>query len=133
MLTEENVREIWDSKVKSTFDQYLKIKNVSPAYSPTWKEDGYMDEAINLFEEWAKQNAPDGSTVFIQNIEGKTPLLVIDIPSNSDASTDTVLLYGHIDKQPEMVGWREGMDPWSPTTDYMQEVQPMMVTPCLVP
>ena len=115
MLTEENVREIWDSKVKSTFDQYLKIKNVSPAYSPTWKEDGYMDEAINLFEEWAKQNAPDGSTVFIQNIEGKTPLLVIDIPSNSDASTDTVLLYGHIDKQPEMVGWREGMDPWSPT------------------
>ena len=50
MLTEENVREIWDSKVKSTFDQYLKIKNVSPAYSPTWKEDGYMDEAINLFE-----------------------------------------------------------------------------------
>ena len=27
---------------------------------------------------------------------------------------DTVLLYGHLDKQPEMVGWGEGLGPWTP-------------------
>jgi acetylornithine deacetylase/succinyl-diaminopimelate desuccinylase-like protein len=27
---------------------------------------------------------------------------------------DTVLLYGHLDKQPEMVGWAEGLGPWTP-------------------
>ena len=27
---------------------------------------------------------------------------------------DTVLLYGHLDKQPEMTGWSAGLGPWTP-------------------
>jgi acetylornithine deacetylase/succinyl-diaminopimelate desuccinylase-like protein len=30
---------------------------------------------------------------------------------------DTVLLYGHLDKQPEMTGWREGLGPWTPVIE----------------
>src|SRR6202008_4891214 len=30
------------------------------------------------------------------------------------AGDRTVLLYGHLDKQPEMSGWREGYGPWEP-------------------
>jgi acetylornithine deacetylase/succinyl-diaminopimelate desuccinylase-like protein len=45
-------------------------------------------------------------------IEGRTPLLFIEIPGDSD---DVVLLYGHYDKQPEFSGWDEDLDPWVPT------------------
>jgi acetylornithine deacetylase/succinyl-diaminopimelate desuccinylase-like protein len=35
----------------------------------------------------------------------------MEIPGTSE---DTILLYGHLDKQPEMVGWAEGTGPWTP-------------------
>jgi len=44
-------------------------------------------------------------------IEGRTPVLFIDIPGASD---DVVLLYGHYDKQPEFTGWDKDLDPWKP-------------------
>ena len=28
-----------------------------------------------------------------------------------------MLLYGHLDKQPEMTGWREGLGPWTPVLE----------------
>jgi len=43
--------------------------------------------------------------------EGRTPLIYMEIPGASD---DTVLLYGHLDKQPEMSGWSEDLGPWKP-------------------
>ena len=36
----------------------------------------------------------------------------------------TVLLYGHLDKQPEMVGWREGFGPWTPVHRGRQALRP---------
>lgn len=74
-----------------------------------------METAILLYEKWAKENAPKNAIIFIQRIENKTPLLVIDIPPRDNASNDCVLFYGHIDKQPEMTGWKEGINPWAPT------------------
>jgi acetylornithine deacetylase/succinyl-diaminopimelate desuccinylase-like protein len=38
-------------------------------------------------------------------------VILIEIPGAAD---DTVLLYGHLDKQPEMTGWAEGLGPWVP-------------------
>ncbi|HEU4352926.1 MAG TPA: M20/M25/M40 family metallo-hydrolase, partial [Burkholderiales bacterium] len=38
----------------------------------------------------------------------------IEVPAFQTSSTKTVLMYGHLDKQPEMVGWREGCGPWIP-------------------
>ncbi len=35
----------------------------------------------------------------------------MEIPGSGE---ETVLLYGHLDKQPEMTGWREGLGPWEP-------------------
>ena len=50
-------------------------------------------------------------TVEIVRIEGRTPVLFIDIPGQSD---EVILLYGHYDKQPEFSGWDEDLDPWTP-------------------
>jgi acetylornithine deacetylase/succinyl-diaminopimelate desuccinylase-like protein len=38
----------------------------------------------------------------------------MDLPGEGN---DTVLLYGHLDKQPEMSGWRAGLAPWTPVLE----------------
>src|SRR5437660_9720178 len=76
-----------------------------------------MEEAVAMFERWARERltALPGATLAIVRLPGRTPLILIEVPgSASKANTDTVLLYGHLDKQPEMVGWAEGYGPWIP-------------------
>ena len=48
--------------------------------------------------------------VRLKNEQGqdRTPVIFMEIPGQRP---DTVLLYGHLDKQPEMVGWGEGLRP----------------------
>jgi acetylornithine deacetylase/succinyl-diaminopimelate desuccinylase-like protein len=60
---------------------------------------------------WAEAQAVPGSTVELLRLPGRTPLLFIDVPGQVD---DCVLLYGHLDKQPEFTGWSEGREPWKP-------------------
>ncbi|MBO0739662.1 MAG: M20/M25/M40 family metallo-hydrolase, partial [Alphaproteobacteria bacterium] len=56
-------------------------------------------------------SALPGATLEVVRLPGRTPVILIDIPGERD---DTVLLYGHLDKQPEMTGWAEGCGPWIP-------------------
>ena len=41
-------------------------------------------------------------------------MIWMEVPGDGD---DTILLYGHLDKQPEMEGWRDGLGPWKPVRD----------------
>ena len=72
-----------------------------------------MDAAVEQFAAWAKGKiAPiAGASLEVVRLDGRTPVILIEIPGQGD---DTVLLYGHIDKQPEMTGWAEGLTPWTP-------------------
>jgi hypothetical protein len=78
-----------------------------------WAKHGYMDDAVRLMEAWARPRveALPGATLEVVRLEGRTPVIFIEVPGSSD---DTVLLYGHLDKQPEMTGWWEGFGPWTP-------------------
>ena len=59
-----------------------------------------------------------GATVEVHEIEGRTPLLLVDVPPTGGGDPDdTVLLYGHLDKQPPFTGWRTGLGPWEPVVD----------------
>ena len=49
--------------------------------------------------------------VDVRRLPGLTPLLLIDVPGELPG---TVLLYGHLDKQPEFTGWEAGLGPWAP-------------------
>src|SRR5260370_18637119 len=53
-------------------------------------------------------------TLEIVRLPGRTPLLYFDVAGTGDRS---VLLYGHLDKQPEMVGWHQGFGPWDPLVE----------------
>ena len=77
-----------------------------------------MEEAVQLVREWCAARPIDGLTVDVHRIPGRTPLIVAEVPASDPALADrTVLLYGHLDKQPEMTGWRDGLGPWTPVIE----------------
>lgn len=66
-------------------------------------------------ETWARAQAIEGMQVEVVRLEGRTPLIFIEIPATgAESGDDTVLLYGHLDKQPEMTGWDADLGPWEP-------------------
>jgi acetylornithine deacetylase/succinyl-diaminopimelate desuccinylase-like protein len=109
--TAKFVNDIWDESIIPELCEYIKVPNKSPLFDPDWQQHGHMEKAVLMLEAWARKQAIDGMQVEVVRIEGRTPILFIDIPGTSD---DVVLLYGHYDKQPEMVGWAEDLDPWKP-------------------
>lgn len=109
--TADFVNSTWDDSIIPELCEYIKIPNKSPMFDPDWEQHGHMEQAVLMFEAWAREQPVKGMQVEVIRIEGRTPLLFIDIPGDSD---EVVLLYGHYDKQPEMVGWAEDLDPWKP-------------------
>jgi acetylornithine deacetylase/succinyl-diaminopimelate desuccinylase-like protein len=101
----------WDDSIVPTLVDYVRIPNKSPMFDARWQEHGHMDRAVALVEGWVREHAPERATVEVVRLEGRTPVLFIDIPGETD---DTVLLYGHLDKQPEMTGWADDLGPWTP-------------------
>ncbi|MGH8445539.1 MAG: M20 family metallopeptidase [Solimonas sp.] len=111
------VDAIWEDEIVGQLTEYIRIPNKSPMFDPQWVEHGYMDDAVRLMEAWARGKLPalGDATLEIVRLPGRTPLIYIDVPAaNGGADDDCVLLYGHLDKQPEMTGWAEGYGPWTP-------------------
>jgi len=109
--------QIWRDEIVPTLVEYIAIPNKSPAFAPDWAELGHMERAVALFAAWAEARLPalPGATLSVERLPGRTPLILIEVPGS--ASDDTVLLYGHLDKQPEMTGWDAGKGPWSPVIE----------------
>jgi acetylornithine deacetylase/succinyl-diaminopimelate desuccinylase-like protein len=107
------VDETWNETIVPTLCDYIRIPNRSPAFDPDWAKHGYMDEAVALIERWCAARAIPGLTVEVVRLPGRTPLIYMEIPAAAP-SRDTVLLYGHLDKQPEFTGWEAGLGPWTP-------------------
>jgi acetylornithine deacetylase/succinyl-diaminopimelate desuccinylase-like protein len=105
------VAEVWDRQIVPQLTEYIKIPNKSPMFDAQWVEHGYMKEAMDLIETWVRAQPISGMQVERIQLPGRTPLLFIEIPGKGD---DVVLLYGHMDKQPEMIGWNVDLAPWKP-------------------
>ena len=105
---------VWEGEILPALTEYIRIPNRSQAFDPAWRENGHMDRAVALIEAWCRAQPIPGLTVEVVRLEGRTPLILMEVPGQGD---DTVLLYGHLDKQPEMTGWREGLGPWEPVRE----------------
>ncbi len=101
----------WDTDIIPRLQEYIKIPCKSPGFDKNWKANGHLDRAMKLIQDWCEKQPIKGKKMQLLELEGRTPVLLIDIPGNSN---ETILLYGHMDKQPEMVGWFEGLDAWTP-------------------
>ena len=110
-ILNKSITEFWDNKIVPTLIEYIKIPNKSPSFDPDWEKHGHMDRVLDLAVKWTEKNKPDGSVISIKKSPNRTPLLLLDIPGTKDGN---ILMYGHLDKQPEMEGWDEGHGPWSP-------------------
>src|SRR5262245_19436364 len=108
------VEERWDSSALPVLEQYIRIPNKSPAFDPDWQAHGHMDRAVALIEAWCRKREIAGLRVEVVRLAGRTPLLFMEVPGTGQ-SEGTVLLYGHLDKQPEFSGWAEGTGPWQAT------------------
>ncbi len=105
----------WDEDIVPQLVDYIRIPNKSPMFDPDWVAHGHMDAAVALMERWAKAQAIPGLVVEVLRLEGRTPLIYLEIPASGESiGADTVLLYGHLDKQPEMTGWDADLGPWTP-------------------
>ena len=109
--TRAYVQRVWDVSIVPALTEYIRIPAKSPHYDADWQANGHIDRAVALLQEWAVERAIEGLTLEVVRLPGRTPVILIDVPGASD---DFVLLYGHCDKQPEMVGWAEGLGPWIP-------------------
>jgi acetylornithine deacetylase/succinyl-diaminopimelate desuccinylase-like protein len=109
--------QLFTSSIVPTLVDYIKIPNKSPAFDPEWRTHGHMDRAVELLAGWARTQLPEGATLEVVRLGERTPIIFIDIPATGGRPKDTVLLYGHLDKQPEMAGWREGLGPWTPVLE----------------
>ncbi|MDA0681165.1 MAG: M20 family metallopeptidase [Proteobacteria bacterium] len=109
--TEQFVFRMWDDSIIPELSEYIKVPNKSPMFDPDWEKHGHMEKAVTMLETWCKKQPLKGMSVEVVRLEGRTPILLMDIPGDSD---DIVLLYGHYDKQPEFSGWEDNLDPWTP-------------------
>jgi len=104
---------IWDDEIIPVLTDYIRIPNKSPAFDRDWEKHGYMEQAVQMFTAWANSKLKHfpGASLEVVRLKDRTPLILIEIPGQSSG---TVLMYGHLDKQPEMAGWDKDHGPWDP-------------------
>ena len=107
----QQIDETWDQSIVPALERYIRIPAQSPHFDPQWIENGFVHAACELAREWVADRHIPGASVEVLSIPGRTPVLLVERPGDRPG---TVLLYGHLDKQPPMTGWRDGFGPWTP-------------------
>src|SRR5205823_3261652 len=113
----DRIGKQWDTEIVPQLIDYVRIPAKSPHFDPAWEANGHIESVISLAERWVRAQPVRGLIVEIVRLPGRTPVLVFEAPATTQDAKGTVLLYGHLDKQPEMTGWREGFGPWIPVIE----------------
>ena len=106
-----HITAAWRDSIVERLAAYVRVPNKSPLFDPQWEQHGHMEAAAQLLAEWCRAQPIPGIRVELRRLAARTPVLLIDIPGELPGC---VLLYGHMDKQPEFTGWRSGLGPWEP-------------------
>jgi len=106
--------DAWDQRIVPALTDYIAVPAKSPMFDAQWAEHGLLDRVVRDAAAWVEGRKVAGLKLEVVRIDGRTPVIFFDIPSTKPGSSDTVLLYGHLDKQPEFNGWRSDLGPWTP-------------------
>ncbi|MBW5283756.1 M20 family metallopeptidase [Burkholderia gladioli] len=108
------VERKWNDEILHQLTDYIAIPAKSPAYDPDWQRHGLLERVVVDAAQWAERQPVRGLTLEIVRLPGRTPVIFFDAPATRSGTTETILLYGHLDKQPEFDGWRADLGPWTP-------------------
>jgi acetylornithine deacetylase/succinyl-diaminopimelate desuccinylase-like protein len=110
-----SVAQGWSESALTSLVGLVEIPALSPGFDASWAESGHLHAAVEHVRQWIAARAVPGAQFEVLELPERSPLLVIDVPATSDAAArGTVVLYGHLDKQPSVGEWSEGLDPWQP-------------------
>ncbi|HEX6276238.1 MAG TPA: M20/M25/M40 family metallo-hydrolase [Polyangiaceae bacterium] len=115
--TARAIDEEWERSAVPALEDYIRIPNQSPNFDPEWRAAGHMERAVELLTRWAREHLPPDASLEVVRLGERTPLVFIEFPATGGRAADGVLFYGHLDKQPAMTGWREGLGPWTPVRE----------------
>jgi acetylornithine deacetylase/succinyl-diaminopimelate desuccinylase-like protein len=107
----QRIDATFQTSILPALQEYISIPAKSPHFDPDWADAGHLDRAVALAESWCRAQPVRNLAVDVIRLPGRTPLLLLEVPGDG---ADTVLLYGHLDKQPEMTPWAPGLAPWQP-------------------
>ena len=112
----QSVTQAWDRDIVSQLSDYIAIPAKSPAFDADWAQHGYIDTVVQRAADWVLAQQVAGLTLEIVRLPGRTPVLFFEVAATraSHSQSETVLMYGHLDKQPEFSGWRSDLGPWTP-------------------
>jgi acetylornithine deacetylase/succinyl-diaminopimelate desuccinylase-like protein len=113
----EHVSHAWDTDIVARLTDYVAIPAKSPMFDSAWDANGLLETVVRNTAQWIESQKVAGLSVEIIRLPGRTPVLFFEVASTRSAAlatTQTVLMYGHLDKQPEFSGWRKDLGPWTP-------------------
>jgi len=107
----------WDERIVPELKRYIEVPAKSPMFDAQWQSHGYIDHVVRAAAAWVESRKVVGLKLEVVRLEGRTPVIVFEVPATKAGSTGTVVMYGHLDKQPEFNGWRNDLGPWTPKLD----------------
>ncbi len=110
----QHAQRNWREAIVPALVDYVGIPAKSPMFDADWAAHGYLDRVVRDAAAWAEGRQLAGLKLEVIRIEGRTPVIFFELPATRAGSTDTVVFYGHLDKQPEFSGWRNDLGPWTP-------------------
>jgi len=112
----QSVTQAWDRDIVSQLSDYIAIPAKSPAFDADWAQHGHLETVVQRAADWVLAQQVAGLTLEIVRLPGRTPVLFFEVAATraSHSQSETVLMYGHLDKQPEFSGWRSDLGPWTP-------------------
>ena len=110
--------QVWDDEIVPQITRYIEVPAKSPMFDPEWQQHGFIDHVVRDAAAWVERQQVAGLKLEVIRLEGRTPVIFFEVPATkaggNAADAETICLYGHLDKQPEFSGWKNGYGPWTP-------------------
>ena len=114
VAAQTRIDRAWDDDLIRQLSDYIEIPAKSPSFDGDWAAHGHIETVMRRAAVWVEAQRIEGLKLEVIRLEGRTPVLFFEVPKRGAASDSTVLMYGHLDKQPEFNGWRSDLGPWTP-------------------
>lgn len=99
-----SMRSLFETEGLGALLAFVKVPSLSPRFEAEWAVKGDIEQAVETVKVWAEGLEVPGLSTTVLRLSNAPPVLLCDIPGSSPASA-TILLYGHLDKQPGQASW----------------------------